>query len=113
MVDVRYRPAGSAESWLAVVSGSALAVLPAEVTPHTAEAAWRRLAQGGIAALLEALTGAFGTSLTAIPPFALVVVEDGAVRVAVRGALELERGIYTGRAFRPAPPETRRGGVLG
>lgn len=89
MVDVRYRPAGSAESWLAVVSGSALAVLPAQVTPHTAEAAWRRLAQGGIAGLLEALTGAFGTSLTAIPPFALVVVEEGAVRVAVRGGLEL------------------------
>lgn len=89
MVDVRYRPAGSTPAWLAVVSGGALAVLPAEVTPHTAEAAWRRLAQGGIAALIEALTGAFGTSLTAIPPFALVVVEDGAVRVAVRGGLDL------------------------
>jgi hypothetical protein len=31
----------------------------------------------------------------------------------LRGALELERGIYTGRAFRPAPHKAGRGGILG
>jgi len=71
------------------VSAQAIAVLSPAVTPQTAEAVWRRLDGGGIGALVEALTGAFGTSLTAIPPFALVVVEDDGVRVAVRGPLDV------------------------
>ncbi|GAA3917352.1 FHA domain-containing protein [Microbacterium invictum] len=89
MVDVRYRPAVQAESWRAAVSGQTVAVLPPTTTAQTAEAVWRRLASGGIAALIEGLTGAFGTSLTAIPPFALATVEDDGVRVAVRGPIEL------------------------
>ena len=87
MAEVRYVPAAGSEGWRAAVSAQAIAVLSPAVTPQTAEAVWRRLDGGGIGALVEALTGAFGTSLTAIPPFALVVVEDDGVRVAVRGPL--------------------------
>ncbi|MGV9195360.1 FHA domain-containing protein [Microbacterium sp. MC2] len=89
MVDVRFQPAAQAEAWRAVVSGHSVAVLPPSTTAHTAESVWRRLADGGIAALIEGLTGAFGTSLSAIPPFAFATVEEGGVRVAVRGSLEL------------------------
>ncbi len=89
MTQVRYRPAAEANAWRIAVEGSALAVLAPEVTDQTAEAVWRRVGDGGIGAVLEALTGAFGTSLSAIPPFALAVVERGGVRVAVRGPLEI------------------------
>jgi hypothetical protein len=86
---VRYRPDGSGDAWRAAVTGSALAVLPPAVTPHAAEAVWRRLESGGIGAVLESLTGAFGTSLAAIPPFGLAVAEGDGVRVAVRGPVTL------------------------
>lgn len=89
MAEVRYVPAAAAEGWRAAVSAQAIAVLSPAVTPQTAEAVWRRLDGGGIGALVEALTGAFGTSLTAIPPFALIVAEDDGVRIAVRGPLEV------------------------
>ncbi|EZP27488.1 FHA domain-containing protein [Microbacterium oleivorans] len=86
---VRYRPDGNAEAWRAAVTGSALAVLPPAVTPHAVEGVWRRLESGGIGAVLESLTGAFGTSLAAIPPFGLAVAEGDGVRVAVRGPVTL------------------------
>lgn len=90
MTQVRYRPiAADAPAWRIAVEGTALAVLSPEVTDQTAEAVWRRVGDGGIGAVLEALTGAFGTSLTAIPPFALAVVERDGVRVAVRGPVEI------------------------
>ena len=89
MSEVRYVPAGGADGWRAAVSADATAVLSPSVTPQTADAVWRRLDGGGIGALVEALTGAFGTSLTAIPPFALVMVEGDDVRIAVRGPLEV------------------------
>ncbi|MCK6079747.1 FHA domain-containing protein [Microbacterium sp. EYE_5] len=86
---VRYRPDGRGDAWRAAVTGSAIAVLPPTVTPHAVEAVWRRLDGGGIGAVLESLTGAFGTSLAAIPPFALAVAEGDGVRVAVRGPATL------------------------
>ena len=86
---VQYRPASGDTGWWIAVEDAALAVLAPSVTAQTADAVWRRLGDGGIGAVLDALTGAFGTSLTAIPPFALVVVEAGGVRVAVRGALDV------------------------
>ncbi|WP_065571777.1 FHA domain-containing protein [Microbacterium oleivorans] len=89
MRSVRYRPDGNAEAWRAAVTGSALAVLPPAVTPHAVEGVWRRLDTGGIGAVLESLTGAFGTSLAAIPPFGLAVAEGDGVRVAVRGPVTL------------------------
>jgi hypothetical protein len=39
----------------------------------------------GLGGVIEALTGAYGASLTAIPPFAVALAEGDAVRVAVRG----------------------------
>lgn len=89
MSEVRYVPAAAAEGWRAAVAADATAVLSPSVTPQTADAVWRRLDGGGIGALVEALTGAFGTSLTAIPPFALVMVEGDDVRIAVRGPLDV------------------------
>ncbi len=89
MSEVRYVPAAAADGWRAAVAADATAVLSPSVTPQTADAVWRRLDGGGIGALVEALTGAFGTSLTAIPPFALVMVEGADVRIAVRGPLDV------------------------
>ncbi len=49
---------------------------------------WEEVSAGrGLAAVLEALTGAFGTSLAAIPPFVVALAEESAVRLVVRGAL--------------------------
>lgn len=83
---VRYRPAAPGGWWVAS-EGAAVAVLAPVVTETAITAVWRGVGDGGIGAVLESLTGAFGTSLAAIPPFALAVAEPGGVRVAVRGAL--------------------------
>ena len=48
---VRYRPDAGNGGWRAAVTGSALAVLPPEVTPHAVEAVWRGLDGGGIGAV--------------------------------------------------------------
>ncbi|WP_448389566.1 FHA domain-containing protein [Microbacterium aurum] len=84
---VRYRPA--ATGWWVAAENGALAMLAPAVSAGTATAVWRKVGGGGIGAVIEALTGAFGTSLSAIPPFALAVAEAGGVRVAVRGAVEV------------------------
>lgn len=89
MAEVRYRASGDGQDWILAVEGDALVVLPASVAPAVVEAVWRKVGAGGIGSVLEALTGAFGTSLTAIPPFALAVVEPTGVRVAVRGPLHV------------------------
>ena len=88
-VQVRYRAASTDDAWWVAVDGDALAVLAPSATARTAEAVWRHVGDGGIAAVLEALTGAFGTSLTAIPPFAVAVAEHGGIRLAVRGQIEV------------------------
>ena len=85
---VHYRPARGGGWWVAV-EGAALALLAPDVTERTADAVWRRVGDGGIGAVLDALTGAFGTSLAAIPPFALAVAEPTGLRVAVRGPIEV------------------------
>jgi hypothetical protein len=48
----------------------------------------------GLGGVIEALTGAYGTSLTAIPAFAVALVEGDAVRLAVRGdfAFDVDAG---------------------
>lgn len=92
MAEIRFIPADASDAggaWVAAVTPGAAAVLAASVTPQTAEAVWRRLDGGGIGALVEALTGAFGTSLTAIPSFALVLSEEDGIRVAVRGPIDV------------------------
>ena len=48
------------------------------------------IAEGrGLGGVIEALTGAYGASLTAMPSFAVALAEGDKVRVAVRGAFEL------------------------
>mgnify|MGYP002653891056 CR=1 FL=1 len=76
---VRYRPA--ATGWWVAAENGAVAVLAPAVSAGTATAVWRKVGGGGIGAVIEALTGAFGTSLSAIPPFGLAVAEAGGVRL--------------------------------
>lgn len=89
MVEVRYVPATGAEHWRVALAPAAAVALPANVSIPTVEAVWRRLEERGIGAVIEALTGAFGTSLAAIPDFILAIVEGDGLRVAVRGPVEL------------------------
>ncbi len=86
---VDYRPADAEAAWWVAVDDGALAALSPVVSAATAATIWRGLGTGGIGAVLEALTGAFGTSLAAIPPFALAIAEPGGLRVAVRGDVEI------------------------
>lgn len=86
---IDYRPAATDDAWWLAVDGDAVVLLSPAVSAATATGVWRGLGTGGIGAVLEALTSAFGTSLTAIPPFALAIAEAGGVRVAVRGDVEV------------------------
>jgi len=77
-------------SWFAAIAPQGAVVLPAAAGPERARNAWVALqAGGGLASVLETLTGAFGTSLAAIPPFAVVTREGDEIRIAVRGALSV------------------------
>ncbi|WP_251454504.1 FHA domain-containing protein [Microbacterium sp. Marseille-Q6648] len=72
-----------------VVTAQGVAVLGAGVEADLAVAVWRKVADGrGLGGVLEALTGAFGASLDAIPPFVVALAEGAGVRVIVRGDLE-------------------------
>ncbi|WP_438354536.1 FHA domain-containing protein [Microbacterium sp. CJ88] len=83
---VRYAPG----SWRVVVTPRGLVVLEEGVAPELLARIWEQVAAGrGFAAVLEALAGAFGTSLAGIPPFAVALAEDDAVRLAVRGAFTI------------------------
>jgi len=88
-VRIGYRPAAGDGAWWLAADGDAVVLLSPAVSTATAAGVWRGLGRGGIGAVLEALTSAFGTSLTAIPPFALAIAEAGGVRVAVRGDIEI------------------------
>lgn len=88
----RYAPG----PWFAVVTETALVLLPADVAPETVERVWATLsAREGFGAALDAVTGDFGTQFALIPSFAIVVFGDdpdgGAggdeARIAVRGPL--------------------------
>lgn len=73
------------------VTPHGLAVLAADTSPALAARIHALLAEGrGLGGVLEALTGAYGASLSAVPPFAVAFAERGAVRLAVRGPFALE-----------------------
>jgi len=83
---VRYAP-GRAH---VVVTPHGLVVVGGEVSSALVARLWEEVSAGrGLAAVLEALTGAFGTSLSAIPPFVVALSEQSAVRLAVRGSLSV------------------------
>ena len=74
-----------------VVTPRGIVVLAADTSPTLVSRIWAQVGAGrGLAAVLEALTGAYGTSLSAIPPFAVVLAEGDAVRLAVRGDIAVD-----------------------
>ena len=84
MTAFRYTPG----SWRAVVAADGVAVLPSDAGSELLDRVWAALAAGaGLGAVLESLTASFGTSLSSIPPFAVITVAGGEVRLAVRGPL--------------------------
>uniref|UniRef100_UPI0035B33FF6 FHA domain-containing protein n=1 Tax=Microbacterium sp. TaxID=51671 RepID=UPI0035B33FF6 len=73
------------------VTPHGFAVLAPDTSPALAARIHALVADGrGLGGVLEALTGAYGTSLSAVPPFAVALAERGAVRLAVRGSFVLE-----------------------
>ncbi|TFV84509.1 FHA domain-containing protein [Microbacterium sp. dk485] len=87
MTVVRYTPG----SLRAVVAPHAIAVLGEPATDATAEAVWEQLHRGaGLAGVVDAL--AAGGPLSALPPFAVALDEDGGWRIAVRGDLTVSLG---------------------
>lgn len=83
---LRYAP-GEAR---ALVRGGAVVLLPAPVDAPVLEQLWDQLgAEPGVVEVLQVLTGAFGSSLRTVPPFAVAVVTDRRAHVAVRGALSV------------------------
>ncbi|WP_375386239.1 FHA domain-containing protein [uncultured Microbacterium sp.] len=79
-----------------IVTDDGVALLGGDLPAALVTRIWTQVSEGrGLAAVLEALTGAFGTSLAAIPPFAVALVEGGSVRLAVRGSLaaSIESGV--------------------
>ncbi|MBN9192429.1 FHA domain-containing protein [Microbacterium sp.] len=82
MVGIRYAP-GSAHL---VATRGAVVLIDAPISTELLTRIWSEVDEGrGLAAVLEALSGAFGTSLTSIPPFVVAVGEADGVRLAVRG----------------------------
>ena len=74
-----------------VVTPRGIVVLAADTSPTLVSRIWVQVGAGrGLAAVLEALTGAYGTSLSAIPPFAVVLAEGDSVRLAVRGDIAVD-----------------------
>lgn len=75
-------------SWFAAIAPQGAVVLPAAAGPERARNAWVALqAGGGLASVLETLTGAFGTGLAAIPPFAVVTREGDEIHRRARRAV--------------------------
>lgn len=89
----------SSGDWYALVTNDGVAMLPNNVTPELVESVWLALGDGGgLAAVLEGIVGGFGTSLSALPPFAVVsrATSGDEVRVAVRGPLEVRAAAVGG-----------------
>lgn len=85
----RYSPG----SWHGLAAASGIALLPEEIAPEVIEDAWERLRAGeGLPGVLTALTATFGTSLTGLPSFGVVVFDGDAARVAVRGPVIVSDG---------------------
>ncbi|KRA25033.1 hypothetical protein ASD65_11805 [Microbacterium sp. Root61] len=93
MSTVRY----AAGDWHLVVTDQGVIVVGGDLPASLLTRIWEQVSAGrGLAAVLEALTGAFGTSLTAIPSFAVALAESGSVRLAVRGPLTVTVDTGTG-----------------
>jgi hypothetical protein len=83
---VTYEPGGM----LAIVADDGIAVLPGGLPQELIDDVWVGLDAGdGVNAVLDALSQASGTGLAGLPPFAVALLEDDAVRTAVRGDLRI------------------------
>lgn len=81
---VRYAPGDVC----VLVTRHAIVAISGDIPAALITSLWDDVSAGrGLAAVLEALTGAFGTSLSAIPPFVVALAEESSVRLVVRGAL--------------------------
>lgn len=75
-------------SWRVIATANGVVMVDAAVASTTVAALWTSLAQEiDLHRVLDALTAGTGGRLAALPSFAVVLREDGATRVAVRGAL--------------------------
>jgi len=75
--------------WFGIVRDQGIAALAPDVPTRLVEALWQRLEAGGVPAVIDILTSAFGTAVSSLPAFAVATVEGGSWRVAVRGAVEM------------------------
>jgi len=83
MADIRYAPG---DVWT-VVAREAAVMISRAASPEALADIHRGLREGGgLAAVVEGLTGEFGASFEAIPDFAAAFFEPRGVRIAVRGA---------------------------
>lgn len=82
----RYSPG----EWYGVVTPAGVALLPNSVPMAAVERVWMDLRAGqGLAAVIDGLVGAFGTSLARLPDFGvLALAPDGEVRAAIRGGID-------------------------
>lgn len=79
----------SSGDWYGIVTPAGMALLPGGVTVETLERVWTAMHAGkGLGAVIEGLVGAFGTSLSRLPDFAVLALGPDGVKVAVRGAVE-------------------------
>lgn len=86
----------SAGEWSLACAAGGWGVFAPEVSVVTVARAWRALRSGtGFGGVLEALVGDFGTSFTALPPFAVVIVGPaGEAQIVVRGSTQV--GVVSG-----------------
>lgn len=75
--------------WLLVARESGLLLVPRTVPVAVVDVLWETLDHGDLAQVLDALTEAYGMSLAAIPPFAIVTHERTDMRIAVRGTVRV------------------------
>lgn len=79
----------SSGDWYGIVTPAGMALLPGGVPVDTLERVWAAMHAGkGLGSVIEGLVGAFGTSLSRLPDFAVLALGADGVKVAVRGAVD-------------------------
>lgn len=74
--------------WRAAVTPSGVVVVDSAATPDLVVRLWAALDAGqGLHGMLDALTAGHAGAFSTLPPFAIVLREAGATRIAVRGAV--------------------------
>ena len=80
-------PAYVPGDWFAVVADGSVALLPAATPASVVQKLWEALSRG--ARLADQLQVLLNGGIASLPPFALVSVEGGSVRVVVRGEADV------------------------